>query len=328
MSMSEDNFNSVESLEGAVDDTDLDQFSSDFFGEKKEEAAPAKDAADEDKETDALKNDDTHVEDDTLADEDAEDKDPDEPEPKTKSRSEKRIEELNTKYRQEQREKQELLTRLEALEKAQKNPELKSAPVTETDGAPKSDAVDEDGAEKYPLGDFDPAYIRDLTRFAIAQEREAAKAEAAQEAEQNKVSEAQNALVSDWNTRLPAAQEKYTDFTEKGQELIDSFEGIDPEYGSYLTETLMSMEFGPDVLYHLATHPNDAKDIVNSGARLATIKLGRLEGKFAAGKEVEPRRVSNAPTPPPINKGSAPARVTVADDTDDLTAFEKKFFKR
>lgn len=326
MSMSETEFQIVETLEGATDDTDLDQFSSDFFGEKKEEAAPAKAAADEDKDDDAPK-DDTHAEDDTLADEDDKDGKQDEPEPKPKSRSEKRIEELNAKYRQEQREKQELLTRLEALEKAQKNPEPKSAPVKEA-GGPEPDDVKEDGTEKYPLGEFDPGYIRDLTRYTIAQEREASKAELQREAEQNKVSEAQNALVAEWNTRLPAAQEKYEDFNEKGQELIESFDGIDPAYGSYLTETLMSMEFGPDVLYHLATHPDEAAEIVNSGARLATIKLGRLESKFAGGKEVEQRRVSNAPTPPPINKGSAPARVTVADDTDDLAAFEKKFFKR
>ena len=246
---------------------------------------------------------------------------------KPKSRSEKRIEELNAKFRQEQREKQELLTRLEALEKAQKNVEPKPTPAPQNTG-PVPDAVNEDGTEKYPLGEFDPGYIRDLTRFTIAQERETAKAEAAQEAERNKVTEAQAALAQDWNAKLPAALEKYEDFTEKGQELVESFADIPEEYGSYLTETLMSMEFGTDVLYYLATHPDEAQDIVDSGARLATIKLGRLESKFAKSGEAEQRRVSNAPPPPPANKGSAPARVAVADDTDDLAAFEKKFFKK
>lgn len=328
MSTSATEVNSVEDLDGVIDDTDLDTFSSDFFGEKTDEEANAKAQDDESKADDAPEeNDDTHVEDENLADEDKEDKDGDETPPKPKSRSEKRIEELNAKFRQEQREKQELLKRLEALEQAQpKNTPPKAASAPEV-GGPKADDVNEDGTEKYPLGDFDPAYIRDLTRYTIAQEREASNAETQKSVEEARIQEAQQALVSDWNAKLPDAQEKYPDFMDKGQELIDDLADIDPRYGSYLTETLMSMEYGTDVLYHLATHPDEARDIVDSGARLATIKLGRLEAKFAAGKGPEPRRVSNAPPPPPANKGSAAARVTVRDDTDDLAAFEKKFFK-
>lgn len=323
MSTSDTEFHSVETLEGASDDTDLDQFSSDFFGEKKEEEAPAKAPAEEDDSDDAKK-DDTHVEDDALAEE--EDKE-EEPAPKPKTRSEKRIEELNAKWRQEQREKEDLQRKLDELQSGQQNKDQKSTPVTADDGPTPND-VKEDGTEKYPLGEFDPAYIRDLTRYTIAQERAEAKAALEAEAEQGKVTEAQAALVNDWNAKLPAAQEKYTDFTEKGQELVESFEDLDPAYGSYLTETLMSMEFGTDVLYYLANNPDEARDIVNSGARQATVRLGRLEAKFAKASEPPERRVSNAPPPPPANKGLAQARMPVAGDTDSLDDFEKVFFKK
>ncbi len=328
MSMSDNDFHSVETLEGVSNDTDLDQFSADFFGEKKAEEAPAKADADEDKIEDAKK-DDTHVEEDALAEEKEEEEEQEKPEPKPKTRSEKRIEELNAKFRQEQREKEDLKRRLEQLEAAQQTKEPKTTPAAVKEDGPSPEDVNEDGTEKYPLGEFDPRYIRDLTRFTISQERvEALKAEKA-EAQKTKVEEAQTALAAEWNTKLPTAIEKYEDFIDKTQDFVDTFDDLDEGYSNYLADTIMGMEFGTDVLYYLANNPEEAKKIVESGVRKATIALGRIESRFEVSKqEPEPRRVSNAPPPPPVNKGSAAARVTVADDTDDLVAFEKKFFKR
>ena len=125
------------------------------------------------------------------------------------------------------------------------------------------------------------------------------------------------------------AQERYPDYFEKGQELIDSFSGIDEQYGQYLTDTIMEMDAGPDVFYYLATNPEEAKKIVDAGPRKATIALAKLEAQFvSATPETRAPKIktTKAPTPPPQLKGSAVARASVPIDTDDLDAFTKALF--
>ena len=94
------------------------------------------------------------------------------------------------------------------------------------------------------------------------------------------------------------------------------------------------MDKGPDVLYYLASNPEEARQIVNSGAQKATLALGRIEAKFL---EVESKKssakpkVSKAPTPPPPNaraRGANGAFISVQPDTDDLDAFEAAFFDK
>jgi hypothetical protein len=91
----------------------------------------------------------------------------------------------------------------------------------------------------------------------------------------------------------------------------------------------MSMDYGPDVLYHLSTNLEEAKQIVNSGPARATIALGRLEARYALQedeKKQQKLKVSKAPTPPDrLNKGSMVSK-EIPDDTDDLDAFAAKLF--
>lgn len=325
---------SQETPVGDVTD-DLDTFSADFFGQK--EATPPQaseeEAPDEAPTTDAPNEEDTHDGDsDTPADEpDDEDEDEDEtpPEPvKKKSRAQERIEELNAKYRETERELNELKQRLEQKE----NP----VPVTQeqvvVNKAPTPEDLNEDGTEKYPLGEFDPTYIRDLTRHTLQEEREAMKAQEQAEIAQQAIADQKTALQTEWQGKLGPAQERYPDFQEKGQELIAQFDGIDQNYGEYLTATIMSLDYGTDVLYYLANNPDEAKAIVASGPTKATVALGRIEAKFAdadAEKQLARPKISKAPAPPAhVNKGSAVAKPTVAPDTDDLEAFSSEFFKK
>lgn len=328
----------------AVTDTDdLDAFSADFFGQTSAVPEPASSEKDETLEvpTDDAPVEDTHLgEDDTPAndepeddledEEDGEDETPPEP-VKKKSRAQERIEELNAKYREEQRQRELLEARLAKLEQKETPPEPKPQ-VAVVDNGPQPEDLNEDGTEKYPLGEFDPTYIRDLTRHTLQSEREALKAQEQADATQQVIEDQKIALQSQWQEKLGPAQERYPDFQEKGQELISSFDGIDQTYGEYLTATIMSLDYGTDVLYYLANNPDEAKAIVNSGATKATVALGRIEAKFAdadAEKQLARPKISKAPTPPAhVNKGSAPAKASVSPDTDDLDAFSSEFFKK
>ena len=198
-----------------------------------------------------------------------------------------------------------------------------------------ADDKNEDGTDKYPLGMFDEAYQDDRFNYMkekfIAEQREALEREA-QEAETRR---AQEALTNSWNEKLDPARERYPDFNEKGENLLETFADLDPAYGEYLTAMIMSMDYGPDVLYFLSNNIDEAERIVKLGPQGATIALGRIEARFDRAsdedgeRETKPRpKVSKASPPPPRNRGSNAALPEVTDDTDDLDAFSAKLFKK
>src|SRR3546814_11078038 len=100
---------------------------------------------------------------------------------------------------------------------------------------------------------------------------------------------ARAALQSEWQAKLGPAQERYPDFKEKGEELIENFTDLDEAYGEYLSSTLMSMEYGPDVLYYLASNPEEAKKIVTSGPQKDSIALVLPEARLMYDSSAERR---------------------------------------
>lgn len=312
------------------DDDDLDLFSQNLYGKEpvKEdvEDSPAEDA-----------NLETEADDDLapVEDEDTEDKE-DTPAPKKKNSFQERIDELTKERRHEERLRKEEQEKREALERRLEELEKKTNPEPQVtkpkvDDGPRPDDVNEDGTAKYDLGEFDPLYIRDITRHTMKVEQEEYRAQVAREQAETKAREAAQAAQDAWKAKLEPAQERYPDFTEKGEALLEAFSGLDENYGDYLASTIMDMDFGPDVLYYLSNNPDEAKRIVNLGATRATLALGRIESKFALAEDEKQKArpiVSNAPVPPPTNKGSAVSAPVVEDDTDDLDAFEKKLYRK
>lgn len=335
-------------------ETNLEDFSKELFGESnkeepKVEAEPEQDNAptevdtqsSEEPEADDVSEDDPTLEDDdTLAPEDDDsDDDPEakeEPEqPKKKKNSfQERIDEINGKYREEERQRiadrREFEARIQELESKlgnNKEPENTSTESVESVTAPTPNDKNEDGSDKYPLGDLDPAYMKDTVQHMLDADKAARKAEALKEQQSQAVQAEKNELQESWNTKLNDAQERYPDFQEKGKEMISVFDGIDEQYGDYLSTTIMDMENGPDVFYHLSNNLEEAERIVNLGARKATIELAKIEARMAVQKEVKPPKVSKAPAPPPRVKGSSVAAPAIKPDTNDLDEFSKLMFK-
>ena len=306
-----------------ANEQNLDDFSAAFFGQNQqvEDSAEAnsEEVSDTVDHSDAPNNEDTQDEADTL---DAENEDkPGEEAPKPKkNRFQERIDELTAKARTAERELAELKAKFEQNGKTPPSKE-----TVKEDREPQPDDLNEDGTDKYPNGEFDRKYQADLTKFLFKQEKEEYEKAQSLEKQNKAMQEEQGARMQLWEAKLEPARERYPDFQEKGQELIDSFADLDSNYSVYLTDTLMSMEHGPDVLYYLSTHPDEARAIVDSGALKATIALGRIESKFF-GEEDQQKphvRVSNAPTPPPaLNKGSNGVVKKSFDDMslDEVTA--------
>lgn len=325
-------------VESNIETSDLDSFAADLFGQK--EAAPEPASSEEtteevvDRDVTETENTDeaqeTTDEDNESDEVDAEEpeEEEDKPKAKPKNRAQERISELNTKWREEQRKREALEAQLAALQNPVKNTEP-TAPVAS--GEPDPTALKEDGTPKYPMGEFDKEYLKDLTKFQLnaALEEQRKQAEQLQARTQQEVQ--QQAIVEAWNEKLTPALDRYPDFQEKAEELLTGLSGLDSDYEDYIANTIMQMDYGPDVLYYLSENPSEARAIVDSGPTKAAIALGRLEAKFAqaeAEKTLARPKVSKAPTPPPRAKGSAVAKTSVAPDTDDLEAFSREFVKK
>jgi chemotaxis protein histidine kinase CheA len=320
---------------------DLEAFENDFFGKTTPEPVVDEPTEEAEAEVEAEIEDDTlaTVEDDEPTEPEAEEPEEEtedepeeevEPEPKKgKKTAKERIEELVAKNREAERREAELIRRLEALE-AQKEVKAEK-PLREalSDNAPHPDAVDDDGEPIYPLGEFDPTYIRDLTKFTIAEETKLIEAEKAKKAEAARIEAEQKELSDAWGDKVAKAEEEYPDIRSAITDLADVFVDIEPGYGEYLATTIMSSDYGPELMYYLSQNIGEAQKIVASGPAAATLALGRLEARFEKPKTQEQKRnkvPSKAPAPPKNTRGNQ-GKFDASPDTDDLEAFEKVFFK-
>lgn len=310
---------------------DLDAFEAGFFGQKSPEETPASATTDEDAEQDTDSKASEGTEAQTTDDDEQDEAELKEAIPETPKRKtvQDRIDEV---VRQREELRRESASQIEQLRKELEDFKKGQAPTTDQATAPAEptpDALKEDGSPVYALGEFDPQFIRDLTRFTLQQERAKVEVEQAETQRQAAVQQAQQALTTEWNGKVTSATQAYPDFVEKSQTLLDGFSGLDPNYAGYLSNVLMSMEKGPDVLYYLSNHPDEATAIVNSGAQKATLALGRIESRFIQSDQVAPKpKITKAPAPPVERaRGTNGAFISVAPDTDDLDAFEREFFQ-
>lgn len=321
--MSDSNTENTPTIDPNTDD--LDQFSDLLFGNAK----PA-----EVQETVEEPVEDQPIDDDPVAPEDSdepEDETPDEPveehqddKPRLKGKKktfQDRIDELTRKAKDAERETETLRQELESL-RVRKEPAQDSLPVNT--GAPNPDAIDENGEPKYKLGEYDPQYLEDVLDYKLELREEQRR----EQARRNMQEAAQRELVANWEVKLERAVEEIPDLRERGERLEPVFAQVNPQFGEFLTVTLMSMDHGPEVLAYLSDNLDEAKRLVTSNDPVsAALKLGRLEAQFVKGQRKE-TRVSKAPEPPEVRARGTDGRFSIPADTDNLDDFEKLFFKK
>lgn len=310
---------------------DLDTFADEFFGKAKSETVEKEEEVDVDNDEDTVDLPEAEAEEEDNAEpeeEDDESEPEDQPKQKNRKSAKDRINELVADRKALEKRLADMEAKLARAEPPE--PKQEKTPVAAvTEDAPHPDAVNDKDELIYPLGEFDPKYIADLTRFTIRQENAAFKAEQAQKDAETKAKDKQESLVSAWEVKLEDTEKEIPDLRTKLVSLETTLGDLDPDYGVYLAETIMTMERGPEVLYYLASNVSEAKKIVASGAVAATIALGRLEGQLSnkTNEKESNKKVSKAPQPPVTTRGTGVTKTT-APDTDDLDAFERSFFKR
>jgi hypothetical protein len=258
------------------------------------------------------------------------DEDDDEPEldikPKKTNKVQERINQVLERERLARERAEALELKVAELERTRQTDTTKT-PVQTVDTGPSPDAKNEDGSDKYPLGEFDPTYIRDLTRHTIQQEQEVARSQNEHRQAQLNEQQARQELDTQWRARLETVTQVHDDFLDKTVELESAFDGLDSKYSDYLVQTIKSLDHGPEVLYYFANNLPEAQKFVKMGPLAATLALGEYNAMFKGQSRKEAAKVSSAPPPPQVNKGSN-TRKSVAADTDDLDAFSQMFYSK
>ena len=115
---------------------------------------------------------------------------------------------------------------------------------------------------------------------------------------QRKAQEAQEKVLKTWNEKIEKAKAELPDFDRmvKSSDIVVS----DP-----IRDSILESDVGPQLLYHLASNEDFAKELTEMPISKALKELGKLEAKFEA-KEEKPSKadkketVSSSKAPEPI----------------------------
>lgn len=161
------------------------------------------------------------------------------------------------------------------------------------------------------------AYIDALTDWKIA----TAKAADAKTASERSAADANAAKGVAWNARVEAV---------KKLPGLEDFDEVTTEAGNLpiseaMHVTIFESERGPELAYHLAQHPEEAKRIASLTPLAAARELGKLE---AALPDRSAKPAAARPLPKPAaNVGGAHAPTEIDLDKADMPAFKRQFAK-
>lgn len=105
----------------------------------------------------------------------------------------------------------------------------------------------------------------------------------------------QAALTRKWEAAQDSARERFADFDEvvKNPNLPIT---------TSMAKAILQTDAAAEIAYHLGTHPEEAAKIAALSPVAQAIAIGRLEATVS---KPAPRKVTNAPKPPPTLKGGA-----------------------
>jgi hypothetical protein len=226
--------------------------------------------------------------------------------PKPKKTTQERINEV-TKARREAERREEQSRRDAEYWREQA---LRTAPQTPA-REPASEDAEPDPAN-YEHGELDARFIREHATYHArkAFREETANAEAKKQ---------QRDRLDTFESAAKTAAAKHADFFEVvGRDYSRAAALCTPA----MSEAILDSEHGPDLAYHLATNPDEARRIAALDPISQVRNLGRLEARFAEPAKLTPKTATDAPAPTPHVRGVA-GRFTVDGSTTDFAAFEK-----
>ena len=205
---------------------------------------------------------------------------------KKKGGFQKRIDKLVTRQR-------ELEAELTALK----------APKTET-------ATTEEQAPDPVFFESQAEYIAALVKFETAKAKKDAIAELKAETVKTKEKEQEEVKVSSWQERVQVAHKSHPDLAE----LLEQDLPVSP----IVNDVLIESEIGGELLYYLASNPDELAEISKKGPIAAAKALGLIEDRLLKAAETKPEvKVTQAKKPiSPVKSGKGSGGEKSPDDMD------------
>lgn len=246
-----------------------------------------------------------------------------------------RIDELTRARRDAERERDELKRQLEAkAEPPAAKPETKGGDSKSTsDEKPAEGEKAAPKPEDFAFGELDPEYIAALVDYKAEQrfaKYEAERQAAAEQAEaERKAREEYSEFQQRFQKRAAEGTEKYPDFQEK---VIEGAQRGEWELSQELANLIVDSDVGADIVYHLASNPEEAARVARQSPLEQARFFGRMESKFSAEREAAPSASAGSPAPaktpqapPPVPSArGASGRFEAPADTSDFAAFERR----
>ena len=211
---------------------------------------------------------------------DAENDEASEERPKKKGGFKRRIDKLNARNAEKDREIQYLREQLAKQNPGEKQPEQKAAPQTGSEGKPSPD-------------DFETHadYVEALTDWKLDQKD---KAKEAKSKEEQAKAASQKAFESH--------SDRVRNFAEKHDDFFEVIEDCDVIMPVGVQQAIVESDLGPELMYELAKQPELAEKISRLGHIAALREIGKLESRIeaksaSAKEEIKEVKKSKAPTP-------------------------------
>jgi hypothetical protein len=215
---------------------------------------------------------------------------------KGKPSIEKRFSELTSRAKAAEERALAAEQRLKSLEETKK-PETQTETVAE-EGEPQPDQF-KDAFE----------YAKALAKYSTEQ---ALKQRDQQEAEKQQT-EARQKVIDAWDIRQNAVKQEIDDY----EEVVGAASVV---VSNEIRDAIIESEVGPRILYHLASHVDEAEALSKMSVRSALKELGKLEAKLEKTTEKELTqaapvvKASKAPPPiEPVRSKSVPDNKVNAD---------------
>lgn len=175
-------------------------------------------------------------------------------------------------------------------------------PPPQAPEAPK--APDEPKPENYDLDTKEgwAKFNRDTALWAAKVERLAADRDREQHDQQAQQRSESERLAQTWDSKLTEARGAHADFDEV---LAEAEIPISPA----VRDAMMESEYGAEVLYYLASHPEEAAEVGKLTGRAADRAIGRIETLIAAEQiEAEEANQPQQAAPPPQTQAPPPPK--------------------
>lgn len=231
--------------------------------------------------------------------------------PRKKGGFQRRIDKLNSRVTERERELEYWKSQaLKGTGEQKSEPKVDLNPATVV-GKPNPETFDTHAE-----------YVEALTDWKLEQREN----EQSQKRQKEALQTEQEKLVKSHTDRVETFKAKHEDFMERLEDVADVPMSIT------LQELIIGSEVGPSLMYELAKNREEFERIAKLPPLAAAREMGKLEARVSSGasleKKTDSKRVTEAPRPlDPVGKGTA-GRVAKSIDDPNLSQYEYERIRR